>query len=388
MIVEVIAVGTELLLGQIINTNAAALGAKLAEDGFDVHHQVTVGDNIDRIVHSIATACHRADAVILTGGIGPTQDDLTRDAICVLTGVGIERDETHADVIRGWLATRGVTADTALRMADYPSGADPLPNGKGVALGIATRHEDALIFAVPGVPAEMEAMIDDEVRPRLRAASGEKAILSSRVLHTWGFGESQIAELLNDLYESANPSIAFLISGPEVRIRITAKGHAESDVNTMIRRVEDEIRTRLGSAVFGSDDVTVDAIVVEQLSSRGATLAIVESSTAGLVTARLASTPGFVGGTVVTTEVIDDVEARATELAHGCTTSADVVIAVSEFVSEGQGNSMAAQRVGVAIRTKNALCVRTLSMLGDTERARQFAVSGALHVLRQTLAAV
>ncbi|WP_394930908.1 molybdopterin-binding protein [uncultured Ilumatobacter sp.] len=388
MIVEVIAVGTELLLGQIINTNAASLGAKLAEDGFDVHHQVTVGDNIDRIVHSIATACHRADAVILTGGIGPTQDDLTRDAICVLIGVGIERDETHADVIRGWLATRGVTADTALRMADYPSGADPLPNTKGVALGIATRHDDALIFAVPGVPAEMEAMIDDEVRPRLRAASGEQAILSSRVLHTWGFGESQIAELLNDLYESANPSIAFLISGPEVRIRITAKGPAEKDVDTMIRRVEDEIRTRLGSAVFGSDDVTVDAIVVEQLSSRGATLAIVESSTAGLVTARLASTPGFVGGAVVTTEAIDDVEARAIELADGCTTSADVVIAISEFVSEGQGNNMAAQRVGVAIRTKNALCVRTLSMLGDTERAQQFAVPGALHVLRQTLATV
>jgi nicotinamide-nucleotide amidase len=234
----------------------------------------------------------------------------------------------------------------------------------------------------------MEAMIDDEVRPRLRAASGEQAILSSRVLHTWGFGESQIAELLNDLYESANPSIAFLISGPEVRIRITAKGPAEKDVDTMIRRVEDEIRTRLGSAVFGSDDVTVDAIVVEQLSSRGATLAIVESSTAGLVTARLASTPGFVGGAVVTTEAIDDVEARAIELADGCTTSADVVIAISEFVSEGQGNNMAAQRVGVAIRTKNALCVRTLSMLGDTERAQQFAVPGALHVLRQTLATV
>jgi nicotinamide-nucleotide amidase len=244
MIVEVIAVGTELLLGQIINTNAASLGAKLAEDGFDVHHQVTVGDNIDRIVHSIATACHRADAVILTGGIGPTQDDLTRDAICVLIGVGIERDETHADVIRGWLATRGVTADTALRMADYPSGADPLPNTNGVALGIATRHDDALIFAVPGVPAEMEAMIDDEVRPRLRAASGEQAILSSRVLHTWGFGESQIAELLNDLYESANPSIAFLISGPEVRIRITAKGRRRNPDSTRLSGIRERRRHR------------------------------------------------------------------------------------------------------------------------------------------------
>lgn len=385
MIVEVIAVGTELLLGQIINTNAAALGAKLAEDGFDVHHQVTVGDNIDRMVHAIDTACHRADAVILTGGIGPTQDDLTRDAICELTGVGIERDEAHAEVIRVRLAARGVTADTALRMADYPSGASPLPNSKGVALGIVTHHADALIFAVPGVPAEMDAMIDDEVRPRLRAASGVPTILSSRVLHTWGLGESQIAERLNDLYDCANPSIAFLINGPEVRIRITAKAQARDDVDRMIHRVEDEIRNRLGSVVFATDDVTVEAIVVEQLSSRGATLAVVESSTAGLLTARLASAPGFVGGTVVTTEAIDDVEARATELARGCTTSADVVIAVSEFMSEGQGDSVAAHRVGVAIRTADALRVRTLSMLGDTERARQFAVVGALHVLRQTL---
>ena len=122
MIVEVIAVGTELLLGEIINTNVADIGKRLAEDGFDVHHQVTVGDNLDRLVETIRTACERADAVVMTGGIGPTQDDQTRDAICALLGVDVTTDSGHAEAIRARLAERGIIADTALKMADYPEG--------------------------------------------------------------------------------------------------------------------------------------------------------------------------------------------------------------------------------------------------------------------------
>ena len=254
MIVEVIAVGTELLLGQIVNTNVAEIGLRLAEDGVDVNHQVTVGDNLVRIADAIETACGRADAVVLTGGIGPTQDDLTRDAIRALLGVGTATDTDHREAIRARLAERGVAADTALRMADYPEGATPLANRVGVALGIAAVHRGTPIFAVPGVPSEMRGMIDDEVRPRLRAACGEPAVLSSRVLHCWGLGESQIAERLDDLYASANPSIAFLITGPEVRVRITAKAATHGAAGAKIASMEQEVRDRLGDAVFAADD--------------------------------------------------------------------------------------------------------------------------------------
>ncbi len=180
MIVEIIAVGTELLLGQIVNSNAADIGQRLAEDGFDAHYQVTVGDNLDRLVQTIETAVARADAVVMTGGIGPTQDDMTRDAICAVLGVGIETDRHHADTIRDRLEARGVVADTALKMADYPAGTTPLPNSKGVALGIAAVHHGTPLFAVPGVPTEMRAMIDEQVRPRLRPGQPGPALLWAR----------------------------------------------------------------------------------------------------------------------------------------------------------------------------------------------------------------
>lgn len=386
MIVELVAVGTELLLGEIVNTNAAAIGTRLAEDGFDVHYQVTVGDNLQRLASVIRTACDRADAVVLTGGIGPTQDDMTRDGICAVLGVGIARDEKHAHLIAERLAARGVVAETALRMADYPEGSEPLPNRKGVALGVAALHEGTPIFAVPGVPTEMKAMIDDEVRPRLRALSGDPSVLSSRLLHCWGPGEAQIAETLDDLYAGTNPSIAFLINAAEVRVRITAKAASVAETTVMIAGVEAEVRERLGEAVFATDAETVDGIVMEHLEERGWTVAVVEASTTGFVTARLAAAPGFAGGVVLPAVEVDDVEQRAESLLDLHPRGADVVVAVSEATGVAEGDAVAARRVGVAVRTPEATTVRTITVLGDNERLRRFAVPGALHVLRQVLA--
>jgi nicotinamide-nucleotide amidase len=386
VIVEVIAVGTELLLGEIVNTNAADIGKRMAEDGFDVNHQVTVGDNLDRIVESLRLACSRADGVVVTGGVGPTQDDMTRDAICALLGVGVTRDPQHAEMIRSRLAARGVTADTALKMADYPTGAEPLPNRTGVALGIATTFEGTSIFAVPGVPKEMRPMIDHEVRPRLRAASGEPAVLQSRVLHTWGYGESQIAEMLDDLYESSNPSIAFLIRGPEVRIRITAKGPSEASVSGMIAGVEATVRARLGDAVFGVDDQTVDGIVSEQLAKRGWSIASIEATTGGALATRLSLLPAFIGGRVVrANQSTGDLDADAIALIRDDATEADVTVAVGEMERQDNDEALAARRVAVAVHTPNGTEVRTLSVIGNDERAREFAVPGAMHTLRKSL---
>jgi nicotinamide-nucleotide amidase len=385
VIVEVIAVGTELLIGQIVNSNAAHIGAGLAAEGFDAHYQVTVGDNIERLATAIREGLARSDAVVLTGGIGPTQDDQTRDAICAVLGVDMARDEAHADHIRDrLLKARGYVAETTLRMADYPEGSEPLPNGKGVALGVAAEHEGKLIFAMPGVPTEMTVMFEEQVLPRLRAASGEPAILKSRLLRTWGYGESQVSEMLDDLYETTNPSVAFLITASEVKIRISAKAEDEAVADAMIAGIESVVRERLGDAVFGADDETIDTLVAGLLAKKRWTVATVETSTLGMLATRLATAIGdgvsFAGGAVVPRiDGVSDVRRRALGLLDDGA-EADVVVAVSEVVGDGHGSG--SRRVGVAVRTPDGEAARTIALLGDDERARRFTVPGAMHAVR------
>lgn len=366
MIVEVVAVGTELLLGQIVNTNAAEIGTALAEDGIDVHYQVTVGDNLARLVATIEAACDRADAVILTGGIGPTQDDLTREALCAVLGAELTRDETHAEAIRARLAARGIAADTALRMADYPAGAEPVPNRTGAALGISAIVSETPVFAVPGVPSEMRVMLDEQVRPRLRARAGGPAVLASRVLRCWGTGEARIAELLDELYASANPSLAFLIDGAEVIVRITAKAESAEAAGALIAETESAVRSRLGPVVFGADDDTVEALVLTRLAERRWTVATVEYASAGELAARLAGSRPFAGGLVVRRGTTPD---RSID--------ADVVVTVGP----------PGDHVSVAIETPDGTISTTLDGAGPDERARRLLVAGSLHLLRQTLGA-
>lgn len=388
MIVEVIAVGTELLIGQIINSNVAAIGSRLAEEGFDAHYQVTVGDNLDRLADAIRTALDRADAVVMTGGIGPTPDDMTREAICAVTGSGMLRDEAHAAKIHDrLLKTRGYVAENTLRMADYPQGAQPLPNRVGVALGVAMEQQGKWIFAMPGVPTEMIPMLEEEVMPRLREASGEPAVLKSRVIRTWGYGESQVAEILDDLYESANPSVAFLINAAEVRIRISAKAASHAAAAKMIAGVEATIVERLGDAIFAYDDDVIETIVVALLAEQSWNIATVESSTLGMVATQISATPGgpalFAGGRVVRpSEPPGDVEQRALDLLEEAP-PADVAVAISEISAGADAAGETSSRlVGVAVRTPERTMARTVGLLGDDERARRFSVPGALHAVR------
>ncbi len=381
MIVEVIAVGTELLIGQIVNTNGATIGERLAAEGFDAHHQVTVGDNLDRLTEAITTALGRADAVILTGGIGPTQDDLTREAICAATGRAMAKDEDYADEIRQRiLARRGSVAENVFRMAEYPEGADPLPNSQGVALGIALQHDGKWIFAVPGVPREMRAILDEEIMPRLRKATGRPTAIKSRVLHTWGYGESQIAEILDDLYDSANPSIAFLITDMEVRVRITAKADDEAAATALIGPMEAEVRERLGDLVFAADSETVLDMISGGLAEHGWSVGAVEMATAGQVGSRLASglATGFAGSITLASEPVlaGDLALRALE-AFG----ADVGLGVSaaEVVDDsGRPASLITFAVATPLETRE----REMRFFGAGEHARSYATSAALHLLR------
>lgn len=387
MIIEVIAVGTELLIGQIINSNVAFLGSRLADEGYDAHYQVTVGDNLDRMEFAIEQALGRADAVILTGGIGPTQDDVTREAICRVTGREMTRDLEHEETIRQrLLKLRGEVNENTLRMADYPVGAEPMINRKGVALGVALEQDGRWIFAMPGVPTEMKVMFDEQVMPRLRAASGEPAVLKSRVLRTWGYGESAVAEKLDHLYESTNPSIAFLIDASEVRIRITAKADDEATVDAMLDQVDAEIVQVLDDAVFGRDDNVIEVVLVEMLTERGWRFGTIEQLTTGAVGARFASVGPQVFGQSVGIQPSRlpegwDVEEAALALlqAHPC--DSELVVAVSGVAGD-PANPNTSRTVGIAVRTPDGISSRELNILGDDERARRFANTGALHAAR------
>lgn len=406
MIVETLAVGTELLLGQIVNTNAATIGSRLADAGLDHFHQAVVGDNLDRVADSIRLAASRADALIITGGIGPTRDDLTREAIEAATGRRLIFDEAYGEFLRSWWARRNrVMPESNLRQAYKPEGAEFVPNSKGTAPGLKLLHDGSWIFAVPGVPAEMVPMVEDHIIPFLQRSGGlEEAVVVSRLIRSWGESESQVGELLDDLFEEGrNPTVAFLASSGEIKVRLTAKAATQDRANALIAPVEEEVRRRMGPRVFGADAETIERVLLDGLGSRGWTLATAESATGGLLAGRITSVPGasavFRGSIVaydadvkqslldVPAAVIQEhgvvsepvAEAMAEGAAHRL--GADCVIATTGAAGPDPHDSEVGTMV-VAVRTPERTRVRTLRMPGDRERIRTYTVTAALHHLR------
>ena len=305
MRVEILAVGTELLLGQIANTNARWMSESLAAIGADVLHHQVVGDNLDRIVEAMRLSAGRADVVIVTGGLGPTQDDITRDALAVVMDAPMVRHPELEDLLREKFRSFGrrEMPESNLRQADVPEGARYLTPSRGTAPGLVADLPGATrIYAVPGVPEEMVEMMEGTILPELESEGA--AVVRSRVLRCAGIGESALAERVDDLFSrSANPTIAFLASSGEVKVRITAKAATAEAAERLIEPVAEEVRRRLGDVVFTTDDETLEAAVVRLLTDAGATLACAESITGGGVGARITSVPGasevFVGSGVV-----------------------------------------------------------------------------------------
>ena len=405
MIVEVLAVGTELLLGQTVNTNAAYLGERFAELGLDAHYQVVVGDNHDRMVDAIRTAFSRADALIITGGLGPTQDDITRDAISEVTGRRMLFSEEQAARLRSfWDHLGRPFPESNLCQAEYPEGAEQLPNPRGTAPGLFLEHDGVLLFALPGVPAELYLMLDDHVLPRLRTATGAGEVLVSRVLRTWGLGESAVAVLLDDLYHaSSNPSVAFLASAGEVKVRLSAKARSEEEARVLIEPLEQEVRRRLGESVFATDEETLEEILLDELRARGWTIGTAESVTSGMVAARLSLLPGasevFRGSVIAyATEVKRDILGVPTDviaahgvigpetavaMAEGASTVLDVDVAVATTGVAGPDYlGHAPGTVAVAVRTPLGTRSKLLRMPGDRERVRAYATTTVLQLAR------
>ncbi len=290
---EVVGVGTELLLGQIANTNAQWIGERLAAIGVDVLHHQAVGDNEERIVDAIRLALARADAVIVTGGLGPTQDDITRDAIAVVAGVPLERRPELAEGIRDRFARAGrEMPESNLVQADLPVGARAIVPVRGTAPGIAMTIDGRRVYALPGVPGEMREMMEGTVLPELASASG-RATIVSRTVRCVGIAESRVAELLDDLFRgSTNPTVAYLAGGGEVKVRLTAKATTAEEAGSLLGPVVETVAARIGDFVTSTSDEELEAVVGRLLRAAGRTIATAESLTAGSLSARLAKVPG------------------------------------------------------------------------------------------------
>ena len=292
---EVVAIGTELLLGIIVDGNSAWIGEQLALAGIDSYFQVKVGDNFGRIEACIRQALERSDAVICCGGLGPTQDDITRDVIARVMGVEMRRDAAIADKIRKIFESRGrVMSANNLRQADIPVGASPIAQMPGTAPGLVCPVGDKVVYAVPGVPSEMREMVAGTILPDLRRRMGQTAVIRSRVLRTWGASESGVAEMVaervDELDKLGNPTIAFQASGIDgIKVRIVAKCDDEAAAKRVLDSEEALLRGLLGDLIFGIDEQSMETVVLEQLRKRAMTVAATETLTGGILSARLSA---------------------------------------------------------------------------------------------------
>jgi nicotinamide-nucleotide amidase len=408
---EVVAVGTELLLGQIVDTNSSWIGEQLALAGIDSHFQTKVGDNLDRIVSVLRLALERSDAVFVCGGLGPTHDDITRDAIAAVMGVGLELDDAVAARIELMFSSRGRRmAANNMRQAEVPVGATAIPDPQpGTAPGLICPVGDKVLYAVPGVPHEMREIVSLAVLPDLRARGGETSAIVSRVLRTWGESESGLAERLEAriklLDTTGNPTLAFLASGIEgLKVRLTAKAPDEATAMAVLTEEEAELRALLGDLVFGVDDETMEHSVGVLLTGHGLTLGLAESVTGGLMGARLtdvAGASGFFRGSVVSydSEVKFDVlgvpegpvvSAEAAEaMATGArmVLGADVGLAVTGVAGPAEQDGQPVGTVFVGLALDDVVDSVQLRLPGDRRRIREFAAISALDRLRHRLLA-
>lgn len=405
---EVIGVGTELLLGQIANTNAREISERLADTGVDVLWHTVVGDNEARIAEAFRGAMQRADLVIATGGLGPTGDDITREGLARALGVGLERREEIAQHLRETFARfERDMPPSNLRQADVPEGGRFILPRRGTAPGVVVERDGARIYAVPGVPAEMREMLEGTILPELRALVGESTI-ASRVIKTAGVAEAQVAETLEDLFDgSTNPTVAYLAGAGEVRIRLTAKATTAAEARAQIEPIEAEIRDRLGEAVFGADDDLLEEVIGRLLQDRGWRVACAESLTGGALGSRLTDIAGaslwFAGSAVVYTdeakidvlgvpaEVLEGPgavsEACAKAMAAGARRvyGAQVGVSLTGVAGPDSQEGTPPGTVWVCVAREGSEETRRVVAPGDRAGVRRWAVQAALILLRRSL---
>ena len=409
---DVIAVGTELLLGQIVDTNSAWIGEQLAAFGMDSLCQTKIGDNLGRITAALRRALDEADAVILCGGLGPTHDDLTREAIAATMGVELVTDPDLAAVITDMFAVRGrYMATNNLRQALVPVGASIIAQTRGTAPGlicpINVGGRSKVVYAVPGVPHEMKDMLIRAVLPDLQRRAGDISVIASRTLRTWGDSESGLNErldpLIAELDQLENPTLAFLASGWEgLKIRLTAKAPTVDRTAALLDHWEQRVRAVVGAQVFGVDDQTMESVVLDLLRDRGWSLGLAESVTGGLVAGRITGVPGasevFKGSIVSYSSAVKFEllgvplgpvvsESAALAMAGGArrVLSCDVGVSLTGVAGPTEQDGMPVGTLCVAVESPIGTAVHTFRLPGQRDQMRQMSVITALDFVRRHL---
>ncbi|MCU0528302.1 MAG: competence/damage-inducible protein A [Cyanobium sp. Prado107] len=353
---EILCVGTELLLGNITNGNARWLAEQLASLGIPHLRQQVVGDNRERLIAAVREAAGRCRVLITTGGLGPTPDDLTTEAIAAAFGARLEERPEAWAAIEARLAQAGRPATPSLRrQALLPPDAQLLPNPTGTAPGmIWTPRPGFTVLTFPGVPSEMQAMWRDTAAPWLRAAGLSEGVFASRLLRFWGVAESELAERVADLLEGGNPTLAPYAGAGEVKLRLTARAATTAAARALLEPLEAEVRRRVGQWCFGADDDSLAAVVLELLRQRDETVAVAESCTGGGIGAALAAVPGasdaFVGGVIAYANAVKQAVLGVSETSlavHGAV-SDPVALAMAEGVLRLTGATWGIAVTGIA----------------------------------------
>ena len=393
---EIIAIGTELLLGQIQDTNSSWLGENLALVGIDNYYQTKIGDNEQRIIEAIRLALTRSDAIICCGGLGPTQDDITRESIAKATKTKLCLDEEVAKKIELMFSSRGrhMTPNN-LKQAMIPEGGKAIDDQPGTAPGIILPVKNKVIYAVPGVPYELKQIMRSTILPDLKKRSGSKTIIKSRTLRTWGHTESKLAELLEtkikQLDQTPNTTLAFLASGIEgLKLRITVKGKDEKQIIEKLNDEEREIRTIIGEVVFGINEETIEERIAKNLQDKKLTLSIVEIATDGLASTRLGKVDQngqyFKGSIVPKSNSSKEQLLSLNQTNQNNSENLKLANAVRVFFGTDIGLAITfSEEEGVnylAISSNKIEIEEPMKLPGDGVRVSQFSVITALNLLR------
>lgn len=355
--VEIITIGTEILLGHLIDTNAVHIARELADAGVDVYAKHSVGDNTERLAAMLSDTLARADGAITTGGLGPTVDDLTKDAVARAAGVGLELHEPSLRAIEERFKYFGRTmSDNNRRQAMLPVGSYVLENPHGTAPGfVIVRADGKFIACMPGVPREMKPMLAERLIPWMKERYQLRSAIYTKTIRTVGWGESEVDKRIEDLFRSQeNPKIAVLAHEGRVDIKVMAKAASRAEADAMIAPLAVELRGRLGNGIFGEDEQTLPGAIIAECTKRGVRLATAESCTGGAIADALVSVPGasavFVGGVVAYDNAIKTslLGVDAGLIARVGAVSEEVAIAMATGARERLGTQFAISTTGIA----------------------------------------
>ena len=408
---EIITIGTELLLGQIVDTNSRWLAERLAEIGIDLYYKTTVGDNAERVKSAVQQSISRADLVITTGGLGPTQDDITREVVADALGRDLVKNKAALEEIKSYFSETGrQMTENNVTQAFLPKGAKIINNDNGTAPGFLIDNGDTIITSMPGVPMEMKAMMSDFIIPYLQAEYQlDEEVIQSRVIKTCGIGESSLEDKIDDiLRKQTNPTIAPLASQGEVKIRLTAKANTEAEAQKLIAAQEEELKERIGDYIYGYDDDSLEEVIANLLWEQELTVATAESCTGGLIGDRLTKVPGssryfdrgvisysnqakidLLGVNKATLERYGAVsEETAREMARGIRDKAKVDIGLATTGIAGPGGGTEEKPVGLvylALAREDEVEVYKRIFKGHRRRIKYLTSQIILNLLRKSL---